>query len=47
MTPADARIILRGLIPQGCDHKRLPRAGKDEVTAAVDAVLRLAKETNE
>lgn len=46
MTRADAATILRGLIPQGADLKRLPREGKDEVTAAVDAVLRLAKEAN-
>jgi hypothetical protein len=42
MTRSDAAVILRGLIPQGCNLKSLPRAGKDEVTAAVDTVLRLA-----
>jgi hypothetical protein len=42
MRRTDAATILRGLIPQGADLKRLPREGKDEITAAVDTVLRLA-----
>jgi len=41
MTRADARVILRGLIPKGCDLKSLPPEGKAEVTAAIDTVLRL------
>lgn len=41
MSRADAATILRGLIPQGCNLASLPRAGKDEVTAAIDTVLRL------
>ena len=43
MTRVDAATILRGLIPAGADLKRLPRAGKDEITAAVDTVLRLVE----
>ena len=43
MTRADAAKILRGIIPKGADMKALPREGKDEVTAAIDAVLRLAE----
>lgn len=44
MNLPDAATILRGIIPQGCDLKSLPPEGKREVTAAVDAVLRLVKE---
>jgi len=32
MTRSDAATILRGLIPQGCNLKSLPRTGKDEIT---------------
>ena len=47
MTRADAATIMRGLAPQGCDLRRLTPEGRAELTAAVDVVLRLAKEGEE
>jgi hypothetical protein len=41
MTGADARIILRGLLPDGFDPHDLSRSGRQEVRDAIDKVLDL------
>ena len=43
MSRVEAATILRGLVPQGCDLRRLTPEGRAELTAAVDLVLALAK----
>ena len=40
MSKEDIRIIFCGLIPDGVDFRKLTPKGRDEVRAALDALIR-------